>query len=326
MNRRGLALSLLLGACSSPPPVRTEADPALEAREVELREQNKKRTRFELVLLQLDKTIDKWAEAMSRRGEPRADRHIEQLEKSIHDLVVDEQPRRVRPGEAQPPPGENYRRLLATAADASVPANQGIALAALGFAKTPEVMPVLLAGVQMQDPYIVDKAVLGLAVLQAPRTPPRVLLPIIANPQHPLDGRVGAAWALYRLQQTSEFGAEIAQVWVELLTEHRDGLPAGCVVQALRGLGLARDKANADLCASFADHPLPLVRMTVATSLARMNAQAHWEVLVRMLEPGETNQNVRLFAKQALTELAGGVDRGYDAARWREHFQRGAER
>ena len=64
----------------------------------------------------------------------------------------------------------NKARLMALAADGSDPINQGIALTALGFAEGSDVMPVILQGAQLPDPQLVDRAVLGLAILRdAPR-------------------------------------------------------------------------------------------------------------------------------------------------------------
>jgi HEAT repeat protein len=134
---------------------------------------------------------------------------------------------------------------------------------------------------------------------------------------------VQAAWALYRIQSNSERTDEIVAIWRRFATEQRDTLPPGVLVTAVRGLGLARDPANAALVASFLKHPTARIRMAAAIALARMNAQDHADDLIALLGPQETVQNVRLCARKALSDLAGGADYGYDAPAWRKVFDRG---
>ena len=63
--------------------------------------------------------------------------------------------------------------------------------------------------------------------------------------------------------------------------------------------------------------------MAATVALARMNAQQHVPSLITLLGPQETVQNVRLHARKALADLAGGQDYGYDMAAWRKVFDRG---
>jgi hypothetical protein len=295
--------------------------PEEEARAREQLAADAKRRDYPAVLVRLDQAMDSYVQALASRGEARADAQAERLYKLVQDAVLDRG--LARATDPLPDGGETFQRLKATAKDGSDPASQAIALAALGFSGRHDVMPVIQQGVQLDDPFLVDRAVLGLAVLRAPDTRPGLLEAIVLRPQHPEDGRVQAAWALYRLQGVvTDVGPYVA-IWRRLLTEARDAVPAGVLVQALRGLGLARDAANAELAASFTRHPVPLVRVAAAIALGRMNAQQQWEALVALLEPSERTENVRLAARKALAQLAGGVDHGYDVGAWRKTFDRG---
>jgi HEAT repeat protein len=180
-----------------------------------------------------------------------------------------------------------------------------------------------LQGAQLSDPFVVDHAVLGLAVLRAPATPPGVLAAVAERAEHPEDGRVQAAWAIYRLQTATERKQPIVEIWQRFLAK-RDTLPIGVVVNAVRGLGLTRDVAHADATVTLLQHPTARVRMAAALALGRMNAQAHWPQLVELLRPSETVPNVRLTARKALSALAGGTDHEYDVEAWRKTFDRGS--
>jgi hypothetical protein len=315
-----LPLLLLFAACSSAPPA---TEPAVEEAQHDrkMQEEDSKRRDFRAVLVRLDQAMDSYVQAVSRRGELRADTQAERLYKLINETVLDRGA--YRADEPRPRPGETLALLTARATDARNPDEQGIALAALGFSAQLDVMPTILQGAQLDDPYVVDRAVLGLAVLKSPKTPPGVLEAIVLKAKHPEDGRVQAAWALLCIQQVVEKPEAIVAIWQRLLTEHRDTMPAGVLVTAVRGLGFTRDKAHADLVASFLKHPTPRVRMAAALAIGRMKAQAYWEQVLALIDPQEVNQNVRLYAVKALVELAGGVDHQYDVAAWRRTFERG---
>ncbi|MEO6596249.1 MAG: HEAT repeat domain-containing protein [Planctomycetota bacterium] len=334
MMRQLAVLPFLFAACASSTQITTIPAPEENLRELELRQAEEKRRDIHTVLVRLDQAIDSYVQALSNQGEVRADRQAERLEHSIQDMVLDQGPIvSTSAGVVGPPPGENYRKLQAIATDGSVPNNQAIALAALGFSGQLEVMPTILQGAQLTDPHRVDHAVLGLAMLRAPSTPPGVLAAIVERKEHPEDGRVQAAWALYRIQTVNEKQDEIIAIWRRLLTEQRDSLPTGVLVTAVRGLGYSRDKhspdqhspdqADSSLVASFLRHPTPRLRMAGAIALARMNAQDRVSDLLELLGPQENVQNVRLTARKALADLAGGADYGYDLAAWRKAFERG---
>jgi hypothetical protein len=190
-------------------------------------------------------------------------------------------------GSKEPPPpvGENFHRIQAAAADGSNTHQQAIALTALGFAERNELMPLILQGAQLSDPFLVDHAVLGLAILKAPDTPPGVLASIVWRADHPEDGRAQAAWALYRIQEVTENQEPIIAIWKQFLTDGRSKLPAGALVCAVRGLGLTRDKQYADLVAPYLTHPVARLRMAAAIAIARMNAQQYAVKLIDLLGP-----------------------------------------
>jgi hypothetical protein len=314
-------LPLALAACSSTPEVRRE--PAVEEAATALQQDkdSKKYKDFRATLIRLDQAMDSYAQAVSSQGESRADQQSQRLFKLIQDTVMDRGA--VRPDQDRPRPGETYARLAALATDASDPDGQGVALAALGFSGAAEAMPTILQGAQLSDPFLVDRAVFGLAALRNPTTPPGVFESIILRANHPEDGRVQAAWALHRIQQGVEKQDAILAVWRKLLTQHRDTLPAGVLLNAVRGLGYGRVPADGALAGSFLKHPVPRIRMAATIAVGRIKAQDQWPMLVDLLAPTETVQNVRLHARKALQELAGGTDHGYDVAAWRKTFDRG---
>jgi HEAT repeat protein len=312
-------LAACAGASGSEIRKQPAPDAAAEAKEAAAKAE--KQHDIHYVLIRLDQGIDSYVQALASQGEPRSDRRREMLETTIRGMVLDVGPTDVRrPGST----GENFAKLKAIAADGSQPGNQAIALAALGFAGTSDVMPLILQGAQLDDPFRKDRAVLGLAVLKAPATPPGIFESIFNDATHPEDGRVQAAWALLNIQEQSERRSEILAIWQRTLASHATAsLPPGVLVSAVRGLGLSRDKAHAAAVAPMLKHPTARVRMAAAVALGRMNAQDQAGDLIALLGPAETVQNVRLYARKALASLAGGADYGYDVEAWRKVFDRG---
>lgn len=318
-----LSLTLLYASCATQPELRTEPAPELVELEKGRIANDQDRRRFEQVLIKLDQSMDSYAVALANQGDPRADKQAEQIAKYIQDLVLDN---KAIPAGADPNDyeiGDNLRLLRALAADSTEPRQQGIALAALGFSGRRDVTDLIQQGTMSDDADIVDKAVFGLAVLRSPQTAPGPLAAVVENDRHPEDGRVQAAWALYRVQTVSTDPSAIIACWRRFLSTERERMPAGVLVTAVRGLGLAADAANADLVAPMLKHPVPRLRMAAALALGRMNAQEHWRDLLQLLEPAESVQNVRLHARKALMALAGNKDYGYDLVAWRKVFDRG---
>lgn len=321
---RPLALLLPLSvfaACGASPP-RTE--PAVEEAQHDrkAREEDKKRRDFNTVLIRLDQAMESYVSMVQRQGEMRAGSQVERIYKLINETVLDTGTYNAKLG-PRPAPGETLARLTALATDGSNVGHQAIALAALGFSGREDVMATILQGAQLSDPFLVDRAVLGLAVLRSPKTPPGVLEAIMLRPTHNEAGRANAAWALYSIQDACQDQAPFVAIWRRVLTEHADSASGLVIVNALRGLGAARDPANGDVAVKFLKHKAPLVRMSAAVALGRMRAQEHWEALLALLDPQESEQNVRLCASKALSALSGGVDYKYDVAAWRKVFDRG---
>jgi hypothetical protein len=256
------------------------------------------------VFMDLSQLLESYAIAVGQRG--MEDGKVKTIADSIRKQVA-----------------RNFEALMAAAADSSEPGNQDISLAALGFSNKPEAMPVILQGAQAPSEHLVTSAVYGLAILQDGKTPPGVIIAVIENVEKfKADTRIGAAWALYRLQQAMPQNPEIVNYWVQVLNRPMVDTNPAIVMHAIRGLGLTRSTEHAALVAKYATHPTPHVRTAVTVALARMQAQDQVEALLALIGPGETNPEVRLGANKALVALAGGEDRGYDVAAWRSVFQR----
>ncbi len=307
-----LLLTVLVGCASSDPKKSAGTfDPTLEAAAQKKIDSEAARNEFHAVLLQIDQALDGYVRAVNNSGVARYDTERDQLDRLLRQFVSGK------------PEGSNATKLIALASDGSDPYRQGIALAALGFCDRSDAMATILQGAQLEDEQLVDRAVLGLAILHDPRTPPGVVARIVENDKHNERGRIGAAWALIRLQENSLRVDEIVPVWLRLLQGNKDQHPL-MIANALRGVGLTRSAEHAALVAGYTSHPTPRVRMNAAIALGRMNAQAQYESLITMLGPTETVPNVRLAARKALQQLAGDVDRGYDVDLWRREFRRGS--
>lgn len=306
-----LLLAVLFAACASTPdkPVRREPDPEAAKTAAAMQQRDLRRRDIHQVLIELNQAMASYASALNHKGSNTADRSAERLRNLIKDKVNNKD-------------DHNLEALKAYAADASAGDNQGIALAALGFAEGSDVMPVILQGAQLSDPVLVDRAIFGLAILSDPRTPPGVLIKIIEDRKHPELGRIQAAWALQRVQEGNPRRDEVIQYWQKLLQRPMQDEVPGVLVSAVRGIGLTRDALHGPLLAPLATHPTAMVRQVTAIALGRCNAQKQVEVLLTLLGPAETNLNVRLAAMKALEELAGGETRGYDVDAWRKLFVR----
>ncbi|MCA8973743.1 MAG: hypothetical protein KDC98_03430 [Planctomycetes bacterium] len=325
MNRPIVLLLISLGACATSKSLseyEQVAAPDQTARALAIRKAEAERKDFNAVLIRLDQMMESYANALNNRGVDRVDAAAERIERMLRETVLDQGTARVGEVAYAAATNNNFQRLQAAAIDGSEPYQQGIALAALGFSGDQEVMSTILQGAQLEDPALIDRAVFGLAMLRAPQTPPGVLAAIIDNPELQERTRSQAAWALYRIQDVSQSQQQISTIWRRLAATGRDNLPTGVIVQVVRGLGLTRDAANADLVVPYLRNPFPLVRLAAAAAIARMNSQRHAEDLIAMLGPEESVPNVRLGVRKALQQLAGRVDYGYDVTAWRKAFER----
>ncbi|MBK8097285.1 MAG: HEAT repeat domain-containing protein [Planctomycetes bacterium] len=317
--------AVLLCACATAPEPRQKGDPNDPLLQEQIADKkltiaNEKAWRdYMRVLMRLEDALETYVGLIGNGGVTDGPKKLGQVERLIHDLVNGHD---VNPADAVGPTRGNYSHLLATAADGSVVANQGTALAALGFSGNKEVLSVLVNGAMSTDPFLVDRAVLGLAVLRDPQTPIGVLAKIMDDPAHAEESRAQAAWAIFRVQETVLDKEPVLTVWRRLVAAEPGTVLAPVLMTAIRGLGVTRDPGFADVVARHARHPMPKVREAVAIALGRMNAQMQVETLLGMLGTDETSPNVRLWASKALTQLAGGVDRGYDVKAWRQVFDR----
>ena len=314
MNRPTLLLShvivaALLGACSttSSGTFDPKIEEAARARQQEAAEAEARLAAPERLTTDLDKALHNYSQLRLGGASPRAEATAEKVEKFIVEQSI-----------------KHFDLLIRQANDASMPRNRAIAVAALGFSGRAEALDPLVNAAQEDDPEVVANAVFGLAILADRRTPPAVVVRVVRSEAFDEPVRNGAAWALLQLQQSVVDQSEIVRVWLDLLERPAGSQPAGVLVSAVRGLGLTRDPQHAEVVARLAADPTPMVRQSVAIALARMGADSQVDTLLALLGPGETNENVRLAARKALQELAGGADRKYDVEEWKRVFERGS--
>jgi hypothetical protein len=296
------------GSSNLPPPGKVDPEVMRSERERlrDIKSAAGKKEDWHQVMIDLPQMIDSYTAAISNRGVATADKKAENLNSSIGKTVE-----------------KHYDALVRAASDSSDVYYQAIALQALGFTKRPDAMPVILQGAQTSNENVVGSALFGLAMLQDARTPPGVIIQAIENASYSDDTRTGAAWALYRVQESMVENPDIVGYWVKLLQKPMLEIsPPAVAMNAVRGLGLTRKPEHAALVAPFASHPTPKVRAAAAVALGRMQAQDQLEALLALIGPAERNPDVRLAARKALVALAGGEDCEYDIAKWRAVFQR----
>jgi len=299
----------LTSACAS---VAAEPDPQVEAQELRRREQAKeleqRQSDIHLVLLNLDKVMDKYSEALTRSGYRRSDKLAVSLETYLRREV-----------------DKHFAELVRIADSTGDPTNRARAVAAIGFSERPEALDPLLNALASDDDTIVTNAAFALAILRDERTPISRLGEIAEDTSRPAKTRIGAAWSLVRCQDSVPNPERALPSWLRIVSESPGEVDPWILVQAVRGIGRLRDPENAAVVAELIDHPAPLVRQSVAVSLGFMgNPDSHVALLTR-LAPEETNSNVRLAARKALQALAGGIDRGYDVKEWLRVFDRGGD-
>lgn len=302
-------LATLLAACSTTGS--GTFDPKLEeaarTRQQEAADAEARLAAPERLITDLDKALHNYSQLRLSGASPRAEATAEKVEKFLVEQSI-----------------KHFDLLIRQANDASLPRNRAIAVAALGFSGRAEALDPLVNAAQEDDPEIVANAVFGLAMLSDRRTPPTVVVRVIRSETFDEPVRNGAAWTLLQLQQSVVDPSEIVRVWIDLLERPAGTQPAGVLVSAVRGLGLTRDASHAAAVVRLAEDPTPMVRQAVAIALARMDADDHVDTLLTLLGPAETNENVRLAARKALQELAGGTDRKYDVEEWKRVFERGS--
>lgn len=296
---------LVMSACASAP--QGETDQAIEDSMAERRANQaaiqRDQDRFEKILLNLDKSMDKYVESIVTSGIERVDRRTTGLESYIRETV-----------------DKHYASLLHAADDASIPGNQAIAVAALGFSDRPESLSPMVNAVHSADPTVSNNAVFGLSMLRDPRTPPHLIARIVEDRQADERSRIMAAWCLFRLQERLTDPKPVYDKWLEILSQPELTDP-WILITSLRGISRSRNPEHAPFAEKLVSHPTPKVREAAAACLGYLgNRESHTALLTR-ISPAETNPNVRLAARKALQALAGNIDRGYDVREWQRVFE-----
>lgn len=294
-------------SCGSTP---TKPDEAIEKRfldsEQEREQLRLRRQAFETVLQTTDSVLERYTAARLDSGSPKSDKMAERLERHLS-LQVE----------------KHFAQFIHAANDASLPRNQAIAVAALGFSGRPEALTPMLNGLASPDPAIVGNAVLGLGLLHDARTPPMYLKRVVDNDGYADSVRACAAWAMLQVQEATTTRDAFQPLWREILDQPIDvGVPA-VIVSALRGIGQFQDAGDASRVERYLSHAVPQVRQAAAVATGRIGAQESHTALLKLISPAESVPNVRLAARKALQALAGGVDRGYDVLEWQRVFERG---
>lgn len=305
MSKPRLTVVLLLAACASPPAPDPSIEQSFRDRERELSETTARRETIQRVLNDLDKTLDKYTEAVMTWGGPRSIDRADKIESFLRKVS-----------------SEHFAELVTAADNADIPRYRAIAVAALGFSARPDALDPILNAAADGNPEVVNNAVFGLAVLQDPRTPPTAITRVINDEALPMPTRAGAAWALYRLQLAVVDQKPIAAVWREVVARPIDATDPAILVSAIRGIGYHRDPDDSAAIERYTSHPTPMVRQTAAIALGRLGNPSAVESLLTLIGTAEANENVRLASRKALQALAGSVDRGYDVAEWRRVFER----
>ncbi len=330
-----LASLALLSACgSAPDPVYDpNAADRFRTQEAKAEELRKRQEDFDRVLLDLDKSLDQYFSATMNSGFLRADRLSDSLERFIREKVGKNFDQLIaladgmQQGEIDPVAAGVSRQLAnqMQIAVGSLPRNQQIAMAALGFSNRAEALDPLLNGAASKNENIACNAVLGLAILGDQRTPPEVIARVMDNEGFSATVRSSAAWSLLQMETKVVDSKPIQMVWARVLESPIDDDSLdGILISALRGAGLSKNGDLVPEVARYTAHPTPLVRMCAAIALGRLQDPSVVEALYILIEPSEQNANVRLAARKALQALAGGNDRGYDVKAWRELFERGS--
>jgi hypothetical protein len=300
-------LCFTVAACGGSPEL--AHDPQIEQQFVDAQraeEEAKSKVTFEADLLKLDQAIDKYATAWLTAELATGEKLKEKLENVIRPLVE-----------------KHFARLLTAADNRDYPAPRSIALAALGFSGRPEALDPMLNGARDGGPDIAVAALFGLAVLQDSNTPIPVLGGLMLDPKQTIEVRRNASLALLRVQEKAYEPDAPTPFWIQIIERPLDSEDHGVQMHAIRGLGQRRNPEHAKYAERVAGHPQPKVRVAAAIAMGRMKNESSVPALLALIGPMETNDNVRLAARKALTAISGGIDREYDVPAWRKLFERG---
>ncbi len=302
------ASATLLAGCGSTP--ESSPDPEIEAA---FAQKNRdaaadlaRRRRFEQVLNNTDRMLERYMLALLSSGSTRATSDAATFEKQLTKTV-----------------DEYYALFMRAAIDKKVPRNRAISLAVLGMSGRREALDPMLNGLEDDNPEIVTSSVFGIALLKDGRTPPSYLHRVIDRTILADEVRNSAAWALVQVQMASVDSKACESVWTAVLGGPIEKPLPGVAVSALRGVGLSGNAAHNETALRYLAHPKPKVREAAAIAVGRLGVAGSHAQLFPLISPAEGNPNVRLAARKALKALAGGTDRGYDLREWQRLFERG---
>ncbi len=287
-----LFLSLLLGGCGSTPSEKP-APPKL----VPLKAVDPKTRTIQAVLLQLNRAQADWQIFTKDLPDAEAKAKLEKVERYLRDLSsrhLNELLRVLVTG------SENFRTIAAFA---------------VGWPRHPEAVQPLINALRDPSPSVVCNACLGLYVLKLPEIPPGPLGEVALHHTDP-DARCNAALALSALASLPGKADEVRPFLKKLLKSE----DARVRVHALRGfLRISRTEDLPYLLPLLKD-PVPLVRSAAVLAVGHVGGPKVVAPILALLTPGETNENVRLYARKVLQRLAGGRDAGYDVEAWKKIF------
>ncbi len=283
---------LLLTGCGSSPPKKPIPPKLIPLKAVDPRNQT-----VQAILLRLNRAQVDWQVFMKDLPNQEARAKVEKIERFIRDLTS----RHLN----------ELLRVLTTGSETF----RAIAAFGVGWPRHPEAIQPLINALRDPSPSVVCNACLGLYVLDLPEIPAGPLGEVALNHKDP-DARSNAALALSALAALPGKADEVRPILRKLLGSE----DARVRVHALRGyLRISREEDLPDLLPLLHD-PVPLVRTAAVLAVGHVGGPKVVAPLIGLLSPGETNENVRLYARKVLQRLSGGKDAGYDVEAWKKIF------
>jgi HEAT repeat protein len=205
---------------------------------------------------------------------------------------------------------------LVTVLESGVRTNREVAAVALGFTGDPAVLSPLLAALSDPSPVVVQKALLGIGVLELPETPCAQLIYLLRHDPDPWT-RSNAAYALSRVATVGGRDEDLASACRSALVDEEPFVR----VQAASILGIIRDRDSVESLGDLLHDEESLVAQAAATSLVRIGRE-HLErkgKIARLLVDELDRLDVPT-RRHVMRELIVLSDRnlGDDAEPWRE--------
>jgi hypothetical protein len=194
--------------------------------------------------------------------------------------------------------------------------NRIVAAAALGFTRSPEVLPPLLAALHDPSDKVRSNALLGLTLLQSPDTPPQVVCEILSRES---DSKL--RWtAIYCLRSLAEVGVDHPCMRRSARLALSDSEPM-VRSQAALLLGYLGDVDSIPQIAALLYDSVPLVSAAASRAIAGLG-RSHPEhkgpaarALVQAMEEGKRELRTRILGD--LVALSG-HNYALDVSRWKE--------